>query len=196
MNEHAKLIEFFDDVDSQFSDGSEGLAEFGTLIQAVPKLRYLSAVVKPKLPEIEPDEVATEVLGVVADSPHRQTFTAPAVWSSSPKPKNEAFLALQRWEGVVSECRGETFLARLTDLTSGGPNEEVELLLDDIPHEDLPLVEPGAVFYWSIGYRDEATGQRSRVSTLRFRRLPVWSASELEAARERAEDVAEVFAGD
>lgn len=117
----------------------------------------------------------------------------PAVWTD-PEPPSDIFMALQRWEGVVIECREETFLARLTDLTAEGTEEEVELLLADVPDEDRSLIAAGAVFYWAIGYRYEASGQSSRVSTLRFRRLPVWSASELEAARERAREVAEVFA--
>lgn len=156
------------------------------------RLRYVTPVVKPEfttpdplalyeqpdLPAVvdEQDEVASRVL-------------RPAVWRRPDAPK-DAFHALQRWEGVVTTIEEETFVARLTDLTSEGPDEEVELPLADVPGEDRDLLEPGAVFYWAIGYRDEASGQRQRVSALRFRRLPVWSAGELRAAGERAAEVA------
>lgn len=124
-----------------------------------------------------------------------RSIIKPPVWKS-PQPSGDAFHALQKWEGVVTERDDECFWARLTDLTSSGPTEEVELLIQDVPWEDRSLVEPGAVFYWSIGYRDEASGQRWRASTLRFRRLPVWSEDELEIARVRAGDVKKVFGGD
>lgn len=158
-----------------------------------PKLHFLPLSTRP---DVEFGPGAPTPLGESeqASSPH--LAFEPAVWTD-PEPPSDIFLALQRWEGVVIECREETFLARLTDLTAEGTGEEeVELLLDDVPDEDRSLIGPGAVFYWAIGYRYEASGQSSRVSTLRFRRLPVWSASELEAAHERARQVAEVFATD
>ena len=56
--------------------------------------------------------------------------------------------------------------------------------------EDLDLLEPGAVFYWNIGYRDRPSG-RERISTIRFRRLPVWTADELKVADQEAARVRE-----
>jgi len=129
--------------------------------------------------------------------PASQHVLMPVVWHRpADETTREAFTALQRWEGVVTECLEESFVARLTDLTEEGPLEEVELALEDVAPEDRSLVGPGAVFYWSIGYRDDESGRRSRESTLRFRRLPVWSEAELEAARERAREVAKAFGGE
>jgi hypothetical protein len=120
---------------------------------------------------------------------------APAVWTSPPA-QTESFVALQRWEGRVISCGVETFRAVLSDLTEPGPEEEVELLMEDVPNEDSALVAPGAIFYWSIGYLNEASGGKPRMSTLRFRRLPVWSAAELAAAREPVGPLAEFFGAD
>lgn len=152
----------------------------------VEGLRYVEPMFRPDFepdceqpdppPVNEGDEIVKRVLG-------------PAVWRRPDAPK-DAFHALQRWEGVVTTIDEETFVARLTDLTSESPDEEVELPLSDIPNDDEDLLGEGAVFYWAIGYRDEASGQRQRVSALRFRRLPVWSTSELRAAQERAVEVA------
>jgi hypothetical protein len=41
------------------------------------------------------------------------------------------------------------------------------------------------VFYWTIGYHDSETGQRTRQSVIAFRRLPAWTESELQAIRRR-----------
>jgi hypothetical protein len=152
------------------------------------RIRYRAGFVKPPSKrESEPD--FGTAAGTVAQLVPRRSFVSPAVWRP-PAPAKERFVALQRWEGIVTECRTETFLARLSDLTADGVEEEIELPLSDIAEEDLSLVALGAVFYWSIGYRIDAGGQRWRASTLRFRRLPVWSAAEIEQAKARASDVA------
>ena len=157
--------------------------------EEAPTVRYVA--VSPRPAEEADLKSPEQPVAVQASSIPR----LPAVWTD-PEPPSDVFLALQRWEGIVTDCMGETFNARLTDLTTeGAEEEEVELLLEDVPGEDRALIEPGAVFYWAIGYRYEASGQSSRVSTLRFRRLPVWSAAELKAADERASQIAEVFGG-
>lgn len=156
------------------------------------RLRYVAPVVKPEFTTPDPlalYEQPNPVTVVDEQDKVDKRVLRPAVWRRPDAPK-DAFHALQRWEGVVSAIEEETFVARLTDLTSEGPDEEVELPLADVPSEDRDLLEAGAVFYWAIGYRDEASGQRQRVSALRFRRLPVWSAGELRAARERVAEVA------
>ena len=96
---------------------------------------------------------------------------------------------LQQWEGAVLEVGETTFTARLVDLTGERPEEELELDKAELSDFDLDLLEPGAIFYWTIGYRRQLPrGARSRESLIRFRRLPAWSRSELAAARERAEE--------
>lgn len=105
------------------------------------------------------------------------------------KHRQNAFTSLQKWEGVVLEVREDSFLARLVDLTRPGPDEEAEFSLDEISKEDRPLVRPGAIFYWNIGYHESYSGQRTRVSIIRFRRLPAWTQEEIEAARQEAERI-------
>lgn len=99
------------------------------------------------------------------------------------------FDALQKWEGhvvSVSECE---FTATLVDLTQSGVEEEVVLDLSELSEDDLPLVAPGAVFYWSVGYRVEQSGERSRSSVIWFRRLPAWTESDIERATIRASEL-------
>jgi hypothetical protein len=102
------------------------------------------------------------------------------------KPRQSAFISLQKWEGVVLDVMADAFLARLVDLTRTGPDEEAEFALDEISAEDGPLVKPGAIFYWNIGYLNSYSGQRTRASIIRFRRLPAWTRKEIETARREA----------
>ncbi len=85
----------------------------------------------------------------------------------------------------------DTFSVRLVDLTGDRPEEEMELEKRELSDFDLELLETGAIFYWTIGYRLRLPrGARERVSQIRFRRLPAWSRSEISAAEARAERLA------
>jgi len=103
------------------------------------------------------------------------------------------FVSLQKWECSVLEIGKDSFTARLVDLTHYDTDEEAEFPLEEIPAADLPLLKAGAVFYWNIGYEDSLTGQRTRVSTMRFRRLPVWRQDELDAAKSEARELREAI---
>jgi hypothetical protein len=96
---------------------------------------------------------------------------------------------LQAWTGrVVEHAEADRFVAVLTDTTnSKNPPEEVELDLREVSNSDLPLLKAGATFYWSIGYRDTPGGQRERVSTLRFARLPRLNSADVNRVFEDAD---------
>jgi hypothetical protein len=85
------------------------------------------------------------------------------------------------------------FLARLIDLTHTGVDEEAEFPIDEISEEDKALITPGAIFYWDIGYHTSYSGQRTRKSLIRFRRLPAWTQKEIEAAQREAERIGKAF---
>ncbi len=97
------------------------------------------------------------------------------------------FELLQQWECVVRSIDDDEFTAMLYDLTDPTQAaEEATFLLRDVPDDDVALVEEGAVFYWSIGYRTNRAGEKIRIAQVRFRRLPPLSKSEL---REVEDDV-------
>lgn len=101
---------------------------------------------------------------------------------------------LQRWEGVVIWINKDSFGSRLKDLTDPQREEElVEFSIDEISENDDNLLQVGAVFYWSISYRIEPSGQKRRESTIRFRRLPVWNSSEIEKAKQAASKYDEIL---
>jgi hypothetical protein len=108
--------------------------------------------------------------------------------------ERDRFMVLQKWEGTIRTIMRKAFIATLHDLTDPArPDEEVELLKDEISESDLPLLEPGAVFYWSIGYRIDEWGSRERVSALRLRRLPVWTRRDLEAIARKVDELKRTF---
>lgn len=95
---------------------------------------------------------------------------------------DDRFQVLQKWEGTVLEVEGGILYARLKDLTQDSPNEEVEIELEEVLSDDRSLVQPGASFYWSIGYLHKSHGQRLRASEIRFRRIPGWTEDDILAA--------------
>jgi hypothetical protein len=109
------------------------------------------------------------------------------------EPPAQNFRLLQKWEGLVLQVRDSAFVARLADQTHNGPDEEAEIPLAEVSQGDQDLVQPGAIFYWSIGYLDTHGGQRTRASVIRFRRLPAWTAEELEAAKRKAADTRDLL---
>ena len=109
-------------------------------------------------------------------------------------PARVSSVVLQKWEGVVLEIGEDTFTARLALLAGEGGDQIAEIYCDEIDADDRMLLEPGAVFYWSIGYLDKPSG-RERFSQIRLRRLPVWSASELRIAKNKVDELGELLDG-
>lgn len=101
----------------------------------------------------------------------------------SPRPPQARFIQLKRWEGYVEELTEDSFIARLVDSDDSSTSEaEAEILLSEVSDDDLELVVPGSVFYWTIGYRIEPAGQRWRASVIVFRRLPRITEHDVQAA--------------
>jgi hypothetical protein len=101
-------------------------------------------------------------------------------------PRMDSAIVLEKWEGRVDEVSDNTFTATLTNLTNSKLDERAEFDLSEISKYDRSLAVPGAIFYWSVGYRDAISGQRTRESVLRFRRLPRWSSTTRREATELA----------
>ncbi|MBI4536001.1 MAG: hypothetical protein HY708_06960 [Ignavibacteriae bacterium] len=96
----------------------------------------------------------------------------------APSAFTEFFRAIQKWEGKVIRLADDTFTATLSPIV-GDPTElEAEMYVEDVTPDERHFIEPGAVFYWSIGYLERPSG-RIRESVLRFRRLPVWTKDDI-----------------
>ena len=131
------------------------------------------------------DGALTEYLQV-GDAEGVKRLDSPIVFPRSTPVTKELFVSLQYWIGEVKDLDAESFVAVLTDLNEQSLQETVELEMDDVSPDDRKLVIEGAIFYWSIGYRQNEAGTRFRTSLLRFRRLPVWRPEDLAEAAKRA----------
>jgi|SRR5215813_6560630 len=109
--------------------------------------------------------------------------------------REDKFIMLQRWEGTVTNVSKDSFVARLSDLSQENLEEEAEIPIEEIPEADLRLVEPGAVFYWCIGYIDRVGGQRIRASMIRFRRLPTWTQPAIAKVKAEAQRLRQILVG-
>ena len=113
------------------------------------------------------------------------------------RPPASRFELLQQFEGTVLSVDDEGFRARLVDRTTPSHAPEIATFdLSDVSDDDRALLEPGAVFYWSLGYRVHPWGQRERASPLTFRRLPAWSRADLAAAEGLSAQWASLLSGD
>lgn len=113
------------------------------------------------------------------------------------RPPDYRLQLLQQWECVVRSVSTDDLVAVLYDLTDlSRSEEEATFPLEEVSDSDRAFVEPGAVFYWSIGYRTSSTGQKERVSQIRFRRLPTWTAGERRDAEREASEFEELLGDD
>jgi hypothetical protein len=91
----------------------------------------------------------------------------------------------------------EELTVQLKDITNPeNPDELVVLSMDEIDIKDQSLIEHGALFDWYIGYRQGQKYSRERFSTIRFRRLPSWTATEIQDAGKLGEEYANFFLAD
>jgi hypothetical protein len=112
---------------------------------------------------------------------------SPVVRTPPPTSLEYAFDVRQQWEGVVTNVEGDEFTVVLRDVrNSAAPEYEAVLPMEEVSPDDLPLLVPGGVLYWTIGYEQTRTGQRKRVSTIRLRRLPAWSRRDMARVEQRA----------
>lgn len=124
----------------------------------------------------------------VAETPassHR-FVVVPAFAAPSGHVNSDGYALLQLWEGQVLAADGGNVTAVVRDWTNPTmPDEEVTVSIDEFAPDEQVLVTPGAVFYWSIGYRTRG-GTRERVSAFQLRRLPPPSKAERERAKKEA----------
>ena len=109
-------------------------------------------------------------------------------------PLKGSFKMLQQWEGRVLEIRGSEFTAIISDKTTLEVEDQlVTVDTEDITPNEISLIEPGAVFYWSIGFFDYPGRGRSRESRIRFRRLMGPSKADIARSEKIGKKFAEFF---
>lgn len=105
-----------------------------------------------------------------------------------PGPPDVRTKLLQHWECIVLRVNNGCIECEMHDLTrEGSPVEFAELELALFNHFDRELLQPGAVFYWSVGYKTKRTGQVEGFYQLRVRRVsPLSRQKKLEIERKAA----------
>lgn len=103
---------------------------------------------------------------------------------------------LQQWECFVLERKGDVVCCELHDLTNpANPSEYAEVLLDEFNDYDLPLLNEGAVFYWSLGHSRRSTGQVRRFSEFQVRRMPKLSRAQQREISRKVSDLGGLLLG-
>jgi hypothetical protein len=112
-----------------------------------------------------------------------------------PKAMMGSFYAIQEWEGYVSEVCGDMVIADLVDLAAPDENARsvAEIPRAEIPDTEWEHLEVGAVFRWAIGYYRRNSGQKDRISRIRFRHLPRLLKTDQKAIEKQAEEFANFF---
>jgi hypothetical protein len=140
-----------------------------------------------------PNVGAMELLTSIYYSNREELPKSPSTRAVKPLLTDDSVVSLQKWEGQVLQILSNGFTARLTDLTDQGGKEDAEFSISELSPDDLSLLEPGAVFYWTIGRHTDPTNRQRTVSELRFRRLPNWTEDELAQASLEADKLAIQF---
>lgn len=98
---------------------------------------------------------------------------------SIPAPESEAHAAvIHVWEGVVLSVDDGAMVVKLEDRSGNLPPHQAEISLEWVVDQDKDLVQPGAVFYWSI-FKETRRGSIRNAEEIRFRRLPSWSKAQI-----------------
>jgi hypothetical protein len=106
------------------------------------------------------------------------------------------FELLQQWEGTIEGVDADSITASVRDMTDRTmPDELIEIQRMEFADADADLVAPGAVFYWSIGYRVTPSGTKERLSVIRMRRLPQPTRRQLECISREAAELSRMFGG-
>lgn len=98
-----------------------------------------------------------------------------------------AFQLLESWTGLVEQVNAtaRTFDAQVASELHSSIREAAQFTFDEISEDDLDLVRPGAIFYWSVGYQVDKFGRRSTQSSLRFKRGKFWTRKEQDSVDQR-----------
>ena len=177
---------------NEFSTANPSQIEFGS-----PRDVDVLAKVKRRV-EAKTETHQSSLVGEqVISSPLMTQDDAPEVGSIIPPvykayKLTENFVVRQKWEGYITDISDDVFTARLRSLSGAADKLEAEIYLDELDQDDRRLVEPGAIFYWSIGYLDGPSGRR-RTSIIRFKRVPLLTDVQLADIESRASELSDLL---
>ncbi|WP_132151903.1 hypothetical protein [Kribbella antiqua] len=142
-------------------------------------------------PDVGPLSTYLDAIRFASGAPLRSLSEGPS--QAPPKPADVVVSGMEKWEGRVVEVEDDYFTAEITPLSSEGSavyaDFSTELLYPEV-------VVPGDVVYVTVRTVNHGRGYGvSRTSSVRLRRLGVWTTEEVEQikarGRQRFEDVAD-----
>jgi len=148
-------------------------------VQSTPDFQFLTASGQVTVVELKTSQITMPTRREPLRIPRPLTFKD---WSRL------GFILLQKWEGIVLEADNDSFTAKLVDSHDRLPPHDATFSRAELPKNEQQLVEPGAPFVWTLGYR-KIGDTRERASVVYFRRLPPWTKSEIASAEKRADDL-------
>ena len=135
-----------------------------------------------------------DVIPPTASSPHATLTDTLAHSEVRERLRTHRQIISHHWECAVERVDSSTFTATLKSLRDPEDSEkEAEIPIDEVTPDDLELLEPGAIFYWTMGYDMTPAGTRTRFSLLKFRRLPAWTKKDLQRVNAEADALFEMF---
>ncbi len=110
------------------------------------------------------------------------------------KQDNASTISLQHWECVITEVLDDVVCCEMHDLSDeSNPREYAEVYIAEFSEFDRPLLSEGTVFYWSIGHSRKRSGQITRSSELRVRRMPKLTKNQSAQISRKVQKLNEIF---
>ena len=103
---------------------------------------------------------------------------------------------IAEWDGYVEEVHKDYFVARMRGLRPEnvrGKEEEAEIPIANVDAYDLDLMAEGGFFRLLIGRETPKVGPMKCFTSVQFRRLPAYSAKDIQAAEKEANEIVNGF---
>jgi hypothetical protein len=109
--------------------------------------------------------------------------------------QRERFEIIKHWEAIVTAVETRSFfaMARSVESDNERAEDEIEIDLENVLPSERDLVREGAVFYLIVGTRYPTGSRPEKITKLIFRRMPRWSAGDIQRAKSVAEKLWEAF---
>ena len=180
---------FADRVDTsrQSDQGEELVAQTRELLPERVRRAFSGDVQSTDAREISPNTVTLERYALPAAGTGLR-FLAPAIDKNLVK-----FVSEQRWQGYVSNADDTSFRAVIFEMSSdksvdedADASEEIEFNKNEVAEMMHSFVQPGAIFFWDVGFQIDSSGQWNRHSIISFPMIPIHTETQYEEALERA----------
>lgn len=184
-------IDYLDFLDRQAHWGEPNFHAYNLLETSARELpheprNFSSFKIQPV--DVEKYQVSN-IASIISEDLTEQVTPAVVQQVSAPQKDTDPWTApIQIFEGSVNALSedGNIIEVTLTDKSGQLPDHTAEIAMQWIPEQDLELVKPGAVFYLML-YKETTRRTVRNFEEIRFRRLPNWTRSQIQAVNAEAD---------